>query len=64
MANVVRNSNLDAKLENADWTKQTWDLPDYGSEEFKRGLESSGMTDAEFRKLPAFQAWLRDHPNA
>ena len=45
--------NIDAVVENADWTKQTWDLPQENSDEFKALLKASGMTLAQFRKLPA-----------
>lgn len=45
--------NLDERIENADWTKRTWDLPPEDSEEFKELLKISGMTLAQFRKLPA-----------
>lgn len=45
--------NIDAELINADWTKQTRDLPPEDSEEFKALLKASGMTLAQFRKLPA-----------
>ena len=46
--------NIDANLENADWTKQSWDLPKYKSKEFMDWLESSEMTLAQFKKLPVY----------
>lgn len=54
----LRNKDIpplspDAVPENADWTKQTWDLPDRDSEEFKELLRSWGMTEEEFDRLPA-----------
>lgn len=48
----MRTINLDDSVENADWTKQTWDLPPYKSPEFMRlhpDLEA-------FRKLPVYKA--------
>lgn len=47
--------NIDAILENADWTKQTWDLPPIDSQEFKDLLKSWGITMDEFKKLPAYK---------
>lgn len=44
--------NMDADPMNADWTKCTWDLPPYKSEEFMRFLKSSTLED--FRKLPIY----------
>ena len=41
----------DADLENADWTKQTWDLPPYKSPEF---LEL-GLDLEAFRRTPAYK---------
>ena len=45
--------NIDANLVNADWTKATWDLPPEGSKEFNELLKSTGLTLAQFKKLPA-----------
>jgi len=47
--------NLDSDLENADWTKQSWDLPKIGSPEFEAFLEDMGMSLEEFKKLPAYK---------
>lgn len=47
--------NLDANLFNADWTKQTWDLPPYKSEEFMAYLQATGSTLERFRQLPVYQ---------
>lgn len=47
--------NIDAILDNADWTKMTWDLPKYKSKEFMDWLKSSGMTLAQFQKLPVYR---------
>lgn len=45
----------DADVENADWTKQSWDFPPYGSAEF---LDLIGGVDAlpSFRATPAYKA--------
>lgn len=46
---------VDEDLTNADWTKQTWDLPfEYGSDEFLEWLKRQDMTLAQFKKLPAY----------
>jgi len=47
--------NIDAILENADWTKQSWDLPKYKSKEFYDWLKFSGMTLIQFKKLPVYK---------
>jgi len=47
--------NIDAQLHNADWTKQSWDLPPYKSEEFMEHLENTGMTLEHFRTLPVYE---------
>jgi len=47
--------NIDANLENADWTKRTWDLPEYKSDEFYRLLRSMNMTLEQFKKLPVYK---------
>lgn len=47
--------NIDALPHNADWTKQTWDLPT-DKEGILRVIESSGMTLTEFLELPAAKA--------
>jgi hypothetical protein len=44
--------NIDADLDNADWTKRTWDLPPYKSPAFM-----SVVTDLDtFRHLPVYKA--------
>ena len=47
--------NIDADLSNADWTKQSWDLPKYKSKEFMDWLKFSGMTLAQFKTLPVYK---------
>lgn len=47
--------NLDEKLENADWTKQIWDLPPIGSKEFDEHLKSSGQTIDDIKHLPVYK---------
>lgn len=47
--------NIDAITENADWTKQKWDLPKYKSDEFYKWLKFSGMTLTQFKKLPVYK---------
>ena len=45
---------LDAQLNNADWTKRTWDLPPYKSDEFMSFLVEQRMTLDWFRRLPVY----------
>lgn len=53
MATKVR---LDQNLNNADWTKQSWDLLGVNTkQELKEYLKESGMTMAEFKKLPVYK---------
>lgn len=43
----------DANLANADWTKQTWDLPYTSEEELKTAL---GPRYESFKKLPVYRS--------
>ena len=43
---------IDADLENSDWTKQSYDLPT--GKELDEFLKVNGMAMADFRKLPAY----------
>lgn len=45
----------DEAVDNADWTKQIWDLPKYKSKEFMSWLKRSGMTLKQFRRLPVYK---------
>lgn len=47
--------NIDADINNADWTKRTWDLPAYKSKEFMDFLKGTGSTLEEFRLLPVYR---------
>jgi len=47
--------NIDANLEDADWTKRTWDLPKFGSDEFNQFLKDSNQTLEQFKKLPIYK---------
>jgi hypothetical protein len=47
--------NIDSELENADWTKKGWDLPEYKSPEFYEYLDSIEITLKEFKKLPVYK---------
>lgn len=44
---------IDADIRNADWTKRTWDLPPYKSEEFYELIPVDKLD--EFRKRPVYQ---------
>jgi hypothetical protein len=59
--------NIDARLENADWTKGTWDMPDVDTvEKLRARLKAQGMSVPHFKTLPVFQRnkdklpWLRE----
>jgi hypothetical protein len=43
---------IDADLENSDWTKQSYDLPT--GKELDDLLKIMGITMTEFKKLPAY----------
>ena len=47
--------NIDAQLHNADWTKQSWDLPPYKSEEFMEKLDNMDMSLEHFKTLPVYE---------
>lgn len=71
---VTRDANkrelisIDADIANADWTKQSWDLPPYKSPEFMALVPDLD----QFRKTPAYNhavesglimddEWMADH---
>lgn len=45
--------NVDADLNNADWTKRTWDLPYKSEEELKEAL---GDRYEDFKHLPVYKS--------
>jgi hypothetical protein len=45
--------NLDDSVDNADWTKQAWDLPPYKSAEFFAVVPLEQLD--HFRTLPVYQ---------
>lgn len=47
--------NLDARLKNADWTKEEWNLPPYKSDEFYEEIEKAGLTLEDFKRLPKYE---------
>lgn len=50
----------DEELINADWTKQTWDLPfEPDSPEQAAYCEALGISEDAFRRLPVYQHYLR-----
>lgn len=54
--------NLDEDPDNADWTKQEWDLPfppDPSDERFRKWLAAQGLTFEEFQRLPAWRHYQR-----
>ena len=56
----------DAELANADWTKQTWDIPAKNVRELRAFLKTQGTTVAQFKALPVYRQnvgrlpWLRE----
>ena len=52
--------NIDGQVHNADWTKQSWDLPAYKSEKFMNQLEANVMILKEFKKLTLYQHAVRN----
>lgn len=56
---------IDAKLMNADWTKQAWDLGVHNVKDLRDLIERSGMTIKQFKRLPVYKLnrkklrWLR-----
>jgi hypothetical protein len=61
----------DQDLHNADWTKQSWDLPPYGSDEFNEWLKRSNYSLDQFKKTPCYMHMMEkkrlakseDYPN-
>jgi len=50
----------DERLENADWTKRTWDLPaSMTVDQLKMFIKSMGLTVEGFKKLPVYK-WNKD----
>jgi hypothetical protein len=49
----------DKNLKSADWTKKSWDLPPYKSDEFLEVLLSQGITLETFKKLPVYKEAVR-----
>lgn len=53
--------NIDAG-DNADWPKQTWDLPYTTVAQVRAWLRSRGVTIAEFKRTPAYRLALPRNP--
>ena len=47
--------NIDAYPMNADWTKQTWDLPAKNVDELRAYLKASGQSAEHFKALPVYK---------
>jgi uncharacterized protein YaeQ len=47
--------NLDADLTNADWTKQSWDLPAHNVQDLRAWLKDQGTSVAAFKRLPVYK---------
>lgn len=50
---------LDEDLDNADWTKGTWDLPYKDVESLRAFLKRSGMSVEHFKTLPIYRFNVR-----
>ena len=57
---------VDADIDNADWTKQSWDLGIDNVEDLRAWLKAQGITVAAFKRLPVYKfnvsklKWLED----
>lgn len=57
---------IDRDVHNADWTKQTWDLPFDNVEDLREWLTSQEMSVEKFKALPVYYlnveklTWLKD----
>lgn len=57
---------IDHDIENADWTKTTWDLGIENVEDLRAMLDATGQTVEEFKQLPVYYfnvgklPWLKD----
>lgn len=65
---VKRVVNLDNSVENADWTKQSWDLPPYMSKAFLQAVpdveafkQSQTYKNAVAQGLIHDDEWVADH---
>jgi len=48
--------NIDSDLDNADWTKRTWDLLDIDTvEKLREHLKATGRTVEQFKQLPVYR---------
>ena len=47
--------NLDANPMNADWTKQSWDLPCNDVKSLRAYLKAGEQTVAHFKELPVYK---------
>jgi hypothetical protein len=58
--------HLDAKPENADWPKRTWDLGIDNVEDLRAYLSRTGTPVADFKRLPVYRwnleklPWLKE----
>ena len=59
--------DLDGSLDNADWTKQVWDLVGIDDiDKLRAYLKANKMSPAQFKRLPVYRfnvkkmPWLRE----
>lgn len=60
--------DVDVNLEDADWTKQTWDIPANDVEELREFLRAHKISVRDFKRKPAYTLnvrkpgfkWLKD----
>jgi hypothetical protein len=53
---------VDALLDNADWTKGTWDLPIDNVADLRAYLKATKVSVAAFKALPVYRRNLRTQP--
>lgn len=63
---MAKAVDIDADIDNADWTKQSWDLPCRTLDDLREYLRQTGTSVAEFKRLPVYRfnvdtlPWLAD----
>jgi hypothetical protein len=60
MSDKIPRISIDANIDNADWTKQTWDFPFMRSvDDLRRWLHESGRTVEGFKQMPVYKHAIR-----
>ncbi len=53
---------VDESIDNADWTKQSWDLPYDNVEDLHAYLDAQGITVEHFKTRPVYRFNLKTQP--